>query len=129
MESWKYEISVTCHSSIINLPGKCLHMPCFLPSIYHPVLLPKLLLVSVLSAVLLLQMVSQQREPSSLLISPGNSRSSAESGLVCSLTHELICQLTLDHTNTMLLSIFPVAWTPLLRDLLAIIPGFCWKTF
>lgn len=93
-------------------------MPCFLPSIYHPVLLSELLLLSVLSAVLLLQMVSQQREPSSPP-SPGNSRFSAESGLVCSLTHELICQLTLDHTNTMLLSIFAPAWAPMLRRLTA----------
>lgn len=66
MESWKYEISVTCHSSIINLPGRSLHMLCFLLSIYHPALFSKLLLLPVLPAVLLLQMVSQQREPSPL---------------------------------------------------------------
>lgn len=110
-------MSLTCHSSIINLPGKCLHMSCFLQSIYHPVLLFKLLLLSVLSAIFLLQMVSQQREPSPLPLSSGNSGFSAESRLVCSLAHELICQLSLAHTNAPLLSIFAAARAPLLQRL------------
>lgn len=64
---------------------------------------------------------------SSSLPPPGNSKSTAESGQVCSLTHELICQLAPDHTNNMVLSIFAPAWAPMLQRLTGCIPIFLLK--